>query len=61
MGVIFDVETMVERVARRVLCPDGWKWQIVNAFNLSEYDYCVEVDQEILDEIGKDLSLVEVI
>jgi len=58
-GVIFDLDTMVDRIARRVLCEDGWKWQIKDINKLYEWDYFVDTDQEILDEIGMDCSLIE--
>lgn len=54
LGVIFDCDEMVERVAMRVRVESGWKWQIKNLRNIQEYDYYVEEDQFILDEIGSD-------
>ena len=56
LGVIFDIDTMVERVAMRVLCDGGWKWQIKNKASISEWDWGVETDQEILNEIGMDIG-----
>lgn len=53
-GVIFDIDTMVTRKVRRVLCPGGWKWQIRDLHELWEWDYFVDTDQEILNEIGMD-------
>lgn len=50
MGMIFDVDTLVERVAMRILCAEGWKWQICGIESLYEYDYFVIQDQEILTE-----------
>ena len=44
-----EVDARVSRKARRVLCSEGWKWQIVNADKISEWDYYVLVDQEYLD------------
>lgn len=61
MGMVFGIDTMVRRKARRVLCDDGWKWQIFNALHESYYDYSVETDQEILNEIGMDESEIRVI
>jgi len=52
LGVIFDIDTIVEHVVTRVLCEDGWKWQIKNFNKIIEWDYSVETDQEILNEIG---------
>ncbi len=50
LGVIFDIDTKVERKVRRVRSEDGWKWQIINLLEISEWDYFVEQDQEILDD-----------
>lgn len=53
LGVIFDIDTKVERIARRVLCnksPLGWKWQIIS----KKYDYMwdgsLDTDKESLSE-----------
>lgn len=51
-GVIFDCDTQVTRKCRRVICPDGWKWQVCKNFI---GDWTVEYDQECLDEQGMDL------
>ncbi|MCP5018959.1 MAG: hypothetical protein GY938_27330 [Ketobacter sp.] len=56
LGVVFDIDTMVEREAMRVRTEGGWKWQIKNLSATLEWDWCVETDQEILDEIGMDLA-----
>lgn len=48
-GVIFDIDTEVTRKCMRVLCDDGWKWQIINYSRLVEWDYSVEADRECLD------------
>ena len=61
MGVIFDIDTMVKRKARRVIGGEGWKWQLFNYESLLEYDWFAETDVEILDEIGMDMSFVRVI
>jgi len=58
MGVCFDCDEIVERKASRVLHKNGWFWKIINSRNLMEWDYCIETDQEILDEIGMDISLI---
>jgi len=55
-GVVFDVDTQVERKCRRVKFEGGWKWQIVDFMNLAEWDYMAEQDKEILDEYGSDLE-----
>ena len=60
LGVIFDVDTMVEREAYRKKTDDGWKWQIKGFNRLPAWDTLAETDQEILDEYGKDLD-VEII
>ena len=51
-GVIYDIDTEVERKVRRVRnlkwdC--GWSWQMIDYDDLAEYDYCVVTDQEVLD------------
>ena len=60
LGVIFDIDTEVERICRRVRVLGGWKWQIIDAVNMSEYDYFVDEDQFILDEIGSSSRYFEV-
>lgn len=49
LGVIFDCDEDVARKARRVLTGDGWKWQIADLKRISQYDYYVCQDQEVLD------------
>jgi hypothetical protein len=58
-GVIFDIDEEVERIARRVLCDEGWKWQIKDTKKLSKWDYFIETDQISLDECGMDLSFIK--
>lgn len=55
-GVIFDVDTQVERKCRRIKCEGGWKWQIVDYMSIQEWDNLVWQDKEILDEFGSDLE-----
>jgi len=55
-GVIFDVDTQVERKCIRVRCECGWKWQIVDFMKLAEWDSAAEQDKEILGEYGSDLE-----
>jgi len=57
LGVIFDIDTEVERLARRVLCEYGWKWQIKDLLELSEWDYFAIQDQDILTEYGMDMDV----
>ena len=57
LGVIFDVDTMVEREAYRVRVGNDWKWQIKGLNNLSQYDYYAEADQDILDEYGSEIDV----
>jgi len=54
LGVIFDIDTRVKRLARRVLCASGWVWQIKDLNTIWEWDYAALQDQEILNEIGMD-------
>jgi len=56
LGVINDIDTEVERIAMRVRCEGGWKWQIKNAYRISEWDWSVETDSDILDEYGSDID-----
>ena len=55
-GVIYDNDELVERICRRVKTREGWKWQIINAEELSLWEPYVEVDKEILDEYGSELE-----
>lgn len=50
MGVIFDCDEIVERLAMRVRTDLGWKWQIKNLQSISEWDWDVITDQESLNE-----------
>jgi len=61
MGVIFDIDTEVERKCMRVLIPNGWKWQIVNFDKMLEWDYLIETDKECLEEIGQDINEIEIL
>lgn len=59
LGVIFDIDTEVVRVCRRVLCRDswndsGWKWQLVSYYQ--DWDWSLEQDKEILDTYGSELE-----
>jgi len=56
-GVIFDIDSEVERKCRRVRCNAGWKWQIVDYAKLAEWDFYAEQDKEILDNWGSELEL----
>lgn len=56
LGVVFDIDTEVIRKCMRVLCEEGWKWQIVEYNTISEWDYVVETDKEILDEYGAEIE-----
>lgn len=57
LGVIFDVDTKVEREVYRVKTPDGWKWQVKALRAISMYDPTAETDQEIFDEYGSELEV----
>ena len=56
-GVIFDIDTMVDRWAMRVRTDDGWKWQLMGYLALLEWDCTAEIDQEILTEYGADIEI----
>lgn len=57
-GIIFDVDTQVEHVCRRIKCsPSGWQWQIVNYAKLADgYFGEFATDKEILDMHGSDIE-----
>jgi len=55
-GIILDIDTDVIRNCRRVLCDDGWKWQIVNYNRDKDWDYGLRQDKEILDDDGSELD-----
>ena len=55
-GVIFDIDTEVERTVRRVLYGGDWKWQIVNLDKIREWDYFADTDQETLEAHGNELE-----
>ena len=59
LGVIFDIDTIVERKAMRVKICGSWKWQIKDINKLIEWDWFAETDQLSLDEIGMDLDAIE--
>ena len=50
LGMIFDIDTEVERTIMRVMGADGWQWQIVGYSKLLEWDYFAETDQDTLNE-----------
>ena len=57
LGVIFDIDTVVERKAYRVKTPSGWQWQIKGLKKLMGWDNFAEQDQEILDEYESELEV----
>ena len=57
LGVVYDIDTEVERSAYRTKTADGWKWQIKGLKKLLSWDYCAETDQDIMDEYGSDLEV----
>ncbi len=57
LGVIFDIDTKVERDAYRVRTESGWKWQIRGAKREARWDPSVETDQDILDEYGSEAEV----
>lgn len=53
LGVIFDIDTQVERIARRVITdkyPNGWHWQLLIKKYEYFYDGNIETDIECLNE-----------
>ena len=42
----------------RVLYEDSWAWQIVNYYDLLEWDYFAYTDQEILLMCGPEIDAV---
>jgi len=57
LGVIYDIDTEIERECYRVKDGDSWKWQIKDLKKLALWDYFAETDQEILDEYGSDIDV----
>lgn len=57
LGVIFDIDTKVEREAYRVRTDDGWRWQVKALNQIVKYDSSAETDQEIFDEFGSELEV----
>ncbi len=58
-GIIFDCDTIVERKVRRVLCPEGWKWQLVrDGHDQEEWDYYFESDKECLSDYNCNYDLI---
>ena len=55
-GFVYAVDTIVKRKCMRVKEGESWKWQIVDILNLMKFDYTVSIDQDILNEIGNDMS-----
>ena len=55
LGVIFDIDTEVTRMAMRVRTndswfADGWKWQIHHLPSVAEWDETALTDQECLNQ-----------
>ena len=56
-GGCFDIDTEVIRKCRRVIgLNNEWCWQIVNSYELSEWDNAIEQDYEVLEAYGQDLE-----
>lgn len=58
-GIIFDIDTKVERVCMRVLDKNNnWFWQIkdISKIRSWDYDYVIDQDQEILTDCGSELE-----
>lgn len=55
LGVIFDIDTEVERTVVRVRTDDGWKWQIHHFNRTAKWDWHIETDQECLNQYGAEL------
>ena len=49
LGVIFDMDTEVEQLCRRILCPGGWKWQLVHYWRDVEWDLGMDQDKQMVD------------
>jgi hypothetical protein len=57
MGVIFDIDTQVERECYRVKDGDGWRWIIKGHNRLPLWDLVwADTDQECLDNMGSELD-----
>ena len=53
-----EVDEKVDRVCRRVLSDGDWKWQIVNGLKDREWDWCIDVDHECLENNPLEFELV---
>ena len=51
-----EYDIQVERKARRVLCDDGWKWQLIEDKNLSFFSLCV--DKDCLDDSVNEIEIL---
>ena len=65
-GVIFDIDTEVERDAYRTRCNEdwceaGWRWQIRGLRKLEAWDGMAEADQECLDNLEDPANGVEIL
>jgi len=59
LGVIFDVDTEVERTIMRVIGDgDGWEWQIKNYARDIENDYFLDTDLCVLNDAPLDIELI---
>ena len=50
-GAYREVDEEITRLCRCVRTETGLKWQLVLKKNQHEWDYCLDVDQECLDNI----------
>lgn len=55
-GGVEEYDIQVERKARRVLCDDGWKWQLIDDKCL--YFFSLHVDKDCLDD---SVNVVEIL
>lgn len=53
LGVLDDIDALVERNVYRKKTETGWQWQINNLKSLSSRDFYAQTDQDSLDELGE--------
>jgi hypothetical protein len=56
LGVIHDIDTLVERECYRVRDGDDWRWQIKALNNIGRYDRSAYTDQDTLEAYASELE-----
>ena len=56
LGVINDIDTLVERECYRVKDGDDWRWQIKALNKIGRHEWSAYVDQDTLEAYGSELE-----